>query len=97
MNFSIKIAIALQVIAILAILFDVPVVRQIVGFIYVSFLPGFLIIRVFRLKITNIFEDVALSAGLSMRFFNVTGLAINPIIPAPRYIYALSILPIWLQ
>ena len=75
MNFSIKIAIALQVIAILAILFDVPVVRQIVGFIYVSFLPGFLIIRVFRLKITNIFEDVALSAGLSIAFSMFTGLA----------------------
>jgi len=94
MNFSIKIAIALQVIAILAILFDVPVVRQIVGFIYVSFLAGFLIIRVFRLKITNIFEDVALSAGLSIAFSMFTGLAINQLYPLLGISTPLSILPI---
>ncbi len=94
MNFSIKLAIIVQATAILTILFDIPVMRQIVGFIYVSFLPGFLIIRVFRLNLANTFEDLALSAGLSIAFSMFTGLAINQLYPLIGISAPLSILPI---
>lgn len=94
MNFSIKIALAIQALAILTVLLDIPVARQIVGFIYVSFLPGFLIIRALKLSPTNVFEDLALSAGLSIAFSMFTGLAINELYPFLGISAPLSALPI---
>jgi uncharacterized membrane protein len=94
MNTSIKIAIGLQVIAILAILFDIPIVRQIVGFIYISFLPGFLILKAFKVNFASIVEDLAFSAGLSIAFSMFTGLAINHLYPLLGIAAPLSVLPI---
>ncbi len=87
MNFSIKLAIVIQVLAVLAILLDIPIARQILGFVYVSFLPGFLIVRVLKLNLTSIFADLALSAGLSLAFSMFTGLAINQLIHSWAYLH----------
>jgi uncharacterized membrane protein len=67
----------LQLIAVAMIIFDVPVARQIIGFIYFSFVPGFLIIKLLKIDELDELETVLFSVGLSVAFLMLAGLVIN--------------------
>jgi uncharacterized membrane protein len=66
----------LQLAACLAILFDIPIVRQVIGFIYFTVIPGFVIIKILRLELSKL-EAVLFSVGLSVAFLMFMGLLIN--------------------
>ncbi|MCZ7399984.1 MAG: DUF2206 domain-containing protein [Candidatus Methanoperedens sp.] len=58
-----------------------PILRQIVGFIYLTFLPGILILRVLKLhKLGNI-ETLLYTVGLSISTLFIVGSSINWIYP----------------
>lgn len=61
-----------------SIYLDVPIIRQITGFIYLSYIPGVLIIRVLKLynKI-NIVEKLLYSVGFSVSFLMFIGFILN--------------------
>lgn len=46
--------------------FDITMLRQIVGFIYLTFIPGFLILRVLKLNRLGIIDTLLHSVGLSV-------------------------------
>jgi len=60
---------------------EIPIVRQIIGFIYITFIPGSIILRI--LKIHNIYmtKFILYSAGLSIAFVMFSGALIDFLFP----------------
>lgn len=66
---------------------EIPILRQVIGFIYLTFVPGILILRIIKLDNKDIIETLLYSVGLSLSFLMFTGALINflyPIIGIPR-------------
>ena len=61
----------------LAILLNIPFLRQILGFLFLTFLPGLLILEILKLNKIDSTEKVVLSVGLSISFLMFFGLLIN--------------------
>ena len=74
----------------LAILFDIPVVRQFSGFFFLTFIPGFLLLSILKLNKLALTEKIVLSVGLSISFLMLFGLALNTLLLAIGYTKPLS-------
>ena len=61
----------------LAILLNIPFLRQILGFIFLTILPGLLILHILNLNKLEFTEKFVLSVGLSISFLMLFGLLIN--------------------
>jgi uncharacterized membrane protein len=61
--------------------FNIPILRQIIGFIYLTFIPGVLILRILRLEKLSIIETFIYSAGLSIATLMFMGLIMNFVFP----------------
>jgi uncharacterized membrane protein len=60
---------------------QIPILRQLIGFIYLTFIPGIIILRILKLhKLGNI-ETVLYTVGLSIATLMFTGLFMNTIYP----------------
>jgi uncharacterized membrane protein len=81
-----KVALAIQLAVLGAIGLDniglqIPIIRQLIGFIYLTFIPGILILRILKLhKLGNI-ETLLYTVGLSIATLMFTGLFINMVYP----------------
>lgn len=64
-----------------AIGFKVPILRPLVGFIYLTFIPGLLILRVLRLHRLDSIEALLYAVGISLSFLMFTGALINSFYP----------------
>jgi uncharacterized membrane protein len=84
----------LQFIACFTMIFDVPVARQVVGFVYFTFVPGFVIIKLLKLDALDGLETFVFSLGLSVAFLMLAGLLINAIGPVFGITEPLSFLPL---
>jgi len=73
---------------------DIPVLRQIAGFIFLAFIPGVLILRIFRIHGINAIEGLVYSTGLSIAFVLLSGALINLILPVVGIQRPLSLLPV---
>lgn len=74
---TVKAILVLQLIFSVTIFLNISVVRQIVGFLYLTLVPGFLILKLLKLNKFSAVETVLFSVGLSVAFLFITGLAIN--------------------
>ena len=61
--------------------FNIPVARQIIGFLYLTFIPGFVTLKLLKLNKLGIIEKILFSVGLSIALLMLIGLAINGIGP----------------
>ncbi len=61
----------------LAVLLDVPFLRQFLGFLFLSIIPGLLILHILKLNRLRLTETIVLSAGLSLACLMFFGLLIN--------------------
>jgi len=59
------------------VFFDVPIARQAVGFIYLTFVPGFIIVKLLKLDKLDKLETALFSVGFSIAFLMLAGLLIN--------------------
>ena len=60
---------------------QIPILRQVIGFIYLTFIPGILILRVLKLhKLRNI-ETLLYTVGLSIATLMFTGFFMNSVYP----------------
>lgn len=75
------VVIATQIVTYTTILLDVAVARQIVGFLFLLFVPGIVILKLLKLRDLGLAETVILSVGLSIAFLMFIGLAINELFP----------------
>jgi len=73
---------------------DIPGVRQIVGFIFLTFIPGILILRILKIYNMNAIENIVYSAGLSLAFVIFSGVFANFVLPLVGISKPMSILPI---
>ena len=78
----------------LAILFNIPVMRQILGFIFLTILPGFLILQILKLNKIGATEMSVLLIGLSISFLMFFGLFINSLSFSLGYKTPLSTIPL---
>jgi uncharacterized membrane protein len=60
-----------------SILFDIQFVRQVLGFIFIAFIPGFLLLKAFRIERPHLAETIVLSVGLSLALLMVIGFLLN--------------------
>ena len=67
----------LQLIVCFTVFFDIPIARQVLGFCYFTFLPGFIILKLLKVKELNKVETILFSVGLSIAFLMIVGLLIN--------------------
>jgi uncharacterized membrane protein len=88
------VALVLQVAAFVAILLNVQIVRQVVGFFYLSFLPGFLFLKIIKLEKVGTIEYLLFSGGLSVAFLMLLGLISSLVYPAADVLKPLSGFPI---
>jgi uncharacterized membrane protein len=61
----------------ITVLLDVPVARQVIGFLYFSFFPGFIVVKLLRIEALSKLETVLFSAGLSIALLMLSGLLVN--------------------
>ncbi len=69
----------LQVMVFLVVYANIPIARVVVCFLYLLFVPGVVILKLFALKTLDISEKILFSVGLSIAFLMFIGVAINEI------------------
>jgi len=81
-NNSLGLTVAMVILTDLAISLDLPFLRQILGFIYLTILPGALLLGMLRLnRSIPVLDKLLLVAGLSFSYIIFSGLLINYIYP----------------
>jgi uncharacterized membrane protein len=73
---------------------NVPIVRQLIGFIYLSFVPGFVCIGFLKIRRANIVDNVLFSAGLSIALLMFLGLFVSILGPTLGIAQPLSLIPL---
>ena len=73
---------------------NIPFLRQIIGFIYITFIPGFLILRVLRLHDLSNIETLLFSVGLSITTVMLIGFFINFFYSIYKISNPISLLPL---
>jgi uncharacterized membrane protein len=58
----------LQLIVDVVVFFNVPIAGQILEFVYLTFVPGFIIVKLLKLDAFDLIETVLFSVGLSIAF-----------------------------
>ena len=69
--------IIIQITVIVATLSNIMIIRQVVTFFYLTFVPGFVIIRLLKLEKLDMTEIIFFSTTLSLAFLMLVGLLIN--------------------
>jgi len=78
----------------IAIGLNIPILRQTIVFIYLLFIPGFVLLRILRLKKLNLVDTILFSVGLSIAFLMFIGLLINELYPILGISQPLSTIPL---
>jgi uncharacterized membrane protein len=78
----------------LVVFLNIPFARQVICFFYLTFVPGIILINVFKPDKLDTAEKVLLSVGLSVSFLMLIGLILNQIGPSLGISQPLSIGPL---
>jgi len=73
---------------------QIPIIRQLIGFIYLTFVPGIIILRILKLHKLNSIETLLYPVGLSLATLMFTGLFMNTIYPLLGISKPISIVPL---
>jgi uncharacterized membrane protein len=90
----IAVLLAFQFLVLVTIFLDIPVMRQVVCFVYLSFIPGYLLFKIIRISEIGYTESLLISAGLSIAFLMFFGLLMNTVYPLMGISNPLSSIPI---
>ena len=74
--------------------FQIPILRELIAFIYLTFIPGILILRVLRLHRLGSIETLLYAVGLSIATVMFTGLLANVLCPLLGISAPISITPL---
>ncbi|MGE5554717.1 MAG: DUF2206 domain-containing protein [Methanocella sp.] len=88
------IVVILQIIMYATLFLDLPLARAAIGIAYLTFIPGYVLIKLLRLDSLNPWETVVYSVGFSIAFLMLCGLVINEFGPLFGVTFPLSILPL---
>ena len=87
-----SILISILIVTDLTILLNIPFLRQILGFLCFTIIPGILILHILRLNKIEFLKKFVLSVGLSVAFLMFAGLLVNSFYPV--ILKPLSLMPI---
>lgn len=87
------IVVLLQVVMYGSLFFNFPIVREVIGFFYLTFIPGFILLKLLKLDFGTV-EDVLFSVGFSVAFLMFAGLIINEIGSVIGFNFPLATLPL---
>ena len=73
---------------------QIPILRQVLGFIYLTFIPGVLLLKIFRFRELNLVDNLLYSVGLSIAFIVTTGLLANELYPVIGILKPISFVPL---
>ena len=73
---------------------NIPVIRDIIVFAYLSFVPGFVILKALKLKELNLLQTFLVSVGLSLAALMFIGLLVNELYITLGLSNPLSIIPL---
>lgn len=85
---------AIQIITIITVVLDIPFARQVIGFLYLTFVPGIIFLKLLKLHNLDFAETILLSVGLSIAFLMFIGLLINELCPLIGILRPLSLGPL---
>ena len=85
---------ATHVLLYIFVILNVPVLRQCVGFVYLTFIPGFVILTALGAKTKSFAADISLSVSLSIAFVMFVGLLANTLYPFLGISSPLSTIPL---
>jgi uncharacterized membrane protein len=94
MRQSLMAILAIHILTYISIGFDLPIFRQVVVFIYLTFVPGFVLLKLLKLKETRIVDTILFSIGLSLASLMFIGFLINELFLVVGIPKPLSILPL---
>jgi uncharacterized membrane protein len=94
MRRSLVIIPSIHILAILAISLNLPYFRQIIVFIYLTFFPGFILLKFLKLTKTKIVDLILFSVGISLAFLMFVGFLINEFLLSAGISRPLSTTPI---
>ncbi|KKH59374.1 hypothetical protein DU74_02230 [Methanosarcina mazei] len=92
----ITLILVIQSLFLYTILFEVPILRQVFGFINLTFIPGILIIRVLKLHKIGTVETILYTVGLSVSSLMFIGLFANQFYPLLGASKPISFMPLYL-
>lgn len=92
-NDFLGVVVFLQVTMYVSLFFNLPVVREVIGFVYLTFIPGFIFVKLLKLDL-NTLEYLIYSVGFSVAFLILAGLVINEFGPLAGINLPLSVLPL---
>jgi uncharacterized membrane protein len=78
----------------LVVFLDIPLARQAFGFVYLTFIPGFIFVKILNLGKSNGAETVLFSVGFSVAFLMIAGLFINELSLLFGFSEPLSVVPL---
>ena len=84
----------MTVLLVAAILLNIPVFRDIIVFAYLSFVPGFVILKTFKLKELDLLKTFLISVGLSLAASMFVGFLVNELYVILGLSRPLSIIPL---
>lgn len=88
------VVISIQIVTCVTMILDLTVARQVFGFLSLTFLPGIVILKLFKFRDLSLTETVFLSVGLSIAFLMFIGLLINELLPMTGILKPLSQWPL---
>jgi len=73
---------------------QIPLLRHLIGFVYISFFPGILILRILKIHNTTEVQTVLYSVGLSVSTIMLIGFVVNAFYPLIGIHQPISIIPL---
>jgi len=83
-----------QVVSYLIVFWNIPIARQAVGFFYLTFIPGMIILKILKLNETDTIGKILFSVGLSIAFLMIIGLLVSELGTLAGISNPLSIVPL---
>jgi len=78
----------------LVVFLDIPIARQVIGFLYLTFIPGFVFLKLLKFDKFDGVETVLFSVGFSVAFLMIVGLLINEFSLMIGFLQPLSLVPL---
>jgi uncharacterized membrane protein len=76
------------------VLFNVNIARQIIGFLFLTFVPGIIVVKILKLSSLDFVEKLLLSVGLSLGFLMIAGFFVNELLYVAGFIGPLQLIPL---
>ncbi|UCH51027.1 MAG: DUF2206 domain-containing protein [Chloroflexota bacterium] len=73
---------------------SIPVLQQVAGFLFLTFVPGILLLRTIKVHNINVIESLLYIVGLSIAFAMAIGVILNFVLPLLGVLHPITVFPV---